>query len=179
MATFARYIRTTWARCSHRQRSMRSADKLLTEEKRKLTGLARALVTWSREHGRDSGGSTSKLHTTRRSSWRSCSSGRQPWRSAGSTTPLSRARNYQVGGPRGVSEAAGLAAYASKSGGQFPSDPALHVKIPAVGRYGSIAGMMFQNGRAAPLLDVNMARVIERFVRARKSADSAPKLTTT
>src|SRR5690606_16413449 len=42
---------------------------------------------------------------------------------------------------------------------------------PAVGQYVSNAISMFQHGRATPLLDVNMARVIERYLRPRRLAD--------
>jgi A/G-specific adenine glycosylase len=66
---------------------------------------------------------------------------------------------------------AGIAEYAAANNGRFPTDPAQHSKIPAVGQYVSNAIMMFQHGKARPLLDVNMARVIERFVRPRRLAD--------
>lgn len=65
----------------------------------------------------------------------------------------------------------GISRYAAENAGQFPSDPREHVQIPAVGQYVSNAILQFQHGRATPLLDVNMARVIERFVRPRKLAD--------
>ncbi|MHA6332669.1 endonuclease III domain-containing protein [Qipengyuania sp. CAU 1752] len=65
----------------------------------------------------------------------------------------------------------GLARYAVSRGGKLPADPAEHVEIPAVGQYVSNAVLMFQEGKATPLLDVNMARVIERFVRTRRLAD--------
>lgn len=65
----------------------------------------------------------------------------------------------------------GIAKYASEKEGQFPSEPREHRQIPAVGQYVSNAILQFQHGRAVPLLDVNMARVIERFVRPRKLAD--------
>jgi A/G-specific adenine glycosylase len=65
----------------------------------------------------------------------------------------------------------GIARYAAASGGKFPSDPAEHVEIPAVGQYVSNAVLMFQHGKATPLLDVNMARVLERVVRPRRLAD--------
>ncbi len=65
----------------------------------------------------------------------------------------------------------GLARYASVNGGRFPSDPQSHAEIPAVGQYVSNAVLMFQHGRAMPLLDVNMARVIERYLRPRRLAD--------
>jgi A/G-specific adenine glycosylase len=65
----------------------------------------------------------------------------------------------------------GIAQYAAKTGGHFPIDAREHRLIPAVGQYVSNAILQFQHGHATPLLDVNMARVIERFVRARKLAD--------
>ncbi len=65
----------------------------------------------------------------------------------------------------------GIALYAASTDGRFPRDPDEHRDIPAVGQYVSNAIMHFQHGKAAPLLDVNMARVIERFVRPRKLAD--------
>lgn len=64
-----------------------------------------------------------------------------------------------------------LAEYASARGGQFPSDPVELAKAPAVGQYLLNAILLFQHGEAKPLLDVNMARVIERFVRPRRLAD--------
>lgn len=65
----------------------------------------------------------------------------------------------------------GLARYAEARGGVFPADADAHAEIPAVGQYVSNAILLFQEGRPAPLLDVNMARVIERFVRPRRLAD--------
>lgn len=65
----------------------------------------------------------------------------------------------------------GLARYAHDRAGLFPASVAEHAEIPAVGQYVSNAILMFQHRRAAPLLDVNMARVIERFVRPRRLAD--------
>lgn len=65
----------------------------------------------------------------------------------------------------------GLARYASARGGQFPRSAEAHRDIPAVGQYVSNAIIMFQHGQAKPLLDVNMARVIERFIRPRRLAD--------
>jgi A/G-specific adenine glycosylase len=65
----------------------------------------------------------------------------------------------------------GIARYAAAHDGRFPEDPKDHVNIPAVGQYVSNSIMLFQHGRSSPLLDANMARVIERFLRARKLAD--------
>tara|TARA_R110002072_G_scaffold13135_8_gene55522 strand:- start:15583 stop:16299 length:717 start_codon:yes stop_codon:yes gene_type:complete len=65
----------------------------------------------------------------------------------------------------------GIAHYASVHGGQFPEIAEEHRDIPAVGQYVSNAILMFQHSQAKPLLDVNMARVIERFIRHRRLAD--------
>jgi A/G-specific adenine glycosylase len=65
----------------------------------------------------------------------------------------------------------GLAQFATTHSGLFPKDPRRHASIPAVGQYVSNAILMFQHGRATPLLDVNMARVIERVVQPRRLAD--------
>jgi A/G-specific adenine glycosylase len=66
---------------------------------------------------------------------------------------------------------AGIAKYAAANDGRFPADPSEHGDIPAVGQYVSNAILMFQHGKARPLLDVNMARVIERYIRPRRLAD--------
>ena len=65
----------------------------------------------------------------------------------------------------------GLAGYAASSGGRFPLDARERLRVPAVGQYVSNAIAVFQHGKPSPLLDVNMARVIERFVRPRRLAD--------
>ena len=65
----------------------------------------------------------------------------------------------------------GLARYTAAKGGVFPVNPADHDEIPAVGQYVSNAILLFQEGKALPLIDVNMVRVIERFIRPRRLAD--------
>ncbi|WP_306132148.1 hypothetical protein [Roseivivax marinus] len=64
-----------------------------------------------------------------------------------------------------------LAEYAAVRAGCFPDDPAELAKVPGVGQYVSNAILLFQHDQPRPLLDVNMARVIERFVRPRVLAD--------
>lgn len=64
-----------------------------------------------------------------------------------------------------------LAAYAAEHHGIFPSRYEDLLKVPAVGQYVAHAILMFQYGERFPLLDVNMARVVERFVRPRRLAD--------
>lgn len=65
----------------------------------------------------------------------------------------------------------GLARYARDRNGTFPAHASEHSEIPAVGQYVSNAILTFQHGQALPLIDINMARVIERFVRPRRLAD--------
>ena len=65
----------------------------------------------------------------------------------------------------------GLARYAAARGGEFPADPRELAAVPGVGQYVANAILLFQHGQARPLLDVNMARVIERYVRPRRLAD--------
>lgn len=72
---------------------------------------------------------------------------------------------------RRASSLLGLASYAVSVSGQFPSDAEEHRDIPAVGQYVSNAILLFQHAQAAPLLDVNMARVLERYIRPRRLAD--------
>ena len=64
-----------------------------------------------------------------------------------------------------------LALYATANDGVFPSCPSDLSKVPAVGQYTANAILMFQYGEPRPLLDVNMARVIERYLRPRTLAD--------
>ncbi|WP_417414655.1 hypothetical protein [Hoeflea sp.] len=65
----------------------------------------------------------------------------------------------------------GLARYVNTHGGIFPSDARKHASIPGVGQYVSNAILLFEFGEARPLLDVNMARVLERVIRPRVLAD--------
>ena len=64
-----------------------------------------------------------------------------------------------------------LARYAGKHGGAFPLAEEELAKVPAVGQYVSNAIQLFQHGRAKPLVDVNMARFLERYLRQRRLAD--------
>lgn len=64
-----------------------------------------------------------------------------------------------------------LASYAVEHDGNFPSNQAELSRVPAVGQYVSNAILLFQYGQARPLVDVNMARVLERYLRPRRLAD--------
>lgn len=64
-----------------------------------------------------------------------------------------------------------LASYAAEHDGQFPSEPSELAQVPAVGQYVANAILLFLHGQPRPLVDVNMVRVIERYLRPRKLAD--------
>lgn len=55
--------------------------------------------------------------------------------------------------------------------GRFPKTREEIEKIPAIGQYIANAVLMFCHRQPQPLLDVNMARVLERFFGPRKLAD--------
>jgi A/G-specific adenine glycosylase len=59
----------------------------------------------------------------------------------------------------------------AKRNGRFPKTREEIEKIPAVGQYIANAILMFCHEQPQPLLDVNMARVLERFFGPRKLAD--------
>lgn len=65
----------------------------------------------------------------------------------------------------------GLASYVVRVGGRFPITSRAYSEVPAVGQYVANAILLFHHGRRKPLLDVNMARLIERYVRPRRLAD--------
>jgi len=64
-----------------------------------------------------------------------------------------------------------LAAYAAAHDGMFPSRYEELLSVPAVGQYVAHAILMFHHGKRYPLVDVNMARVVEHFIRPRILAD--------
>lgn len=65
----------------------------------------------------------------------------------------------------------GLARYAATARGKFPAVESELAKVPAVGQYVANAIRLFQHGQRLPLIDVNMARVLERYLRPRRLAD--------
>lgn len=64
-----------------------------------------------------------------------------------------------------------LAAYAAKRDGIFPGAETDLADVPAVGQYVANAILLFQHGKPRPLLDVNMARLLERYIRPRRLVD--------
>jgi A/G-specific adenine glycosylase len=164
-------------------------DRLARGEKAKLSGLRRDLLGWAAANGRDFPWRASHAtpyhqvavevllqRTTatavagfydrffsRYRSWHELA--------AASTEELGELLKPLGLWRRRAASLLGLAQYAASTNGRFPLDPAEHAAIPAVGQYVSNAVMIFVHGEAAPLLDVNMARVIERYVRPRRLAD--------
>jgi A/G-specific adenine glycosylase len=64
-----------------------------------------------------------------------------------------------------------LARTLSRTNGRFPSERSRIEALPAVGQYVANAVVMFCHGQRSALVDVNMARVLERFFGKRKLAD--------
>jgi A/G-specific adenine glycosylase len=64
-----------------------------------------------------------------------------------------------------------LATIIAKRNGRFPKSIEEISILPGVGQYISYSILLFAHGKDAPLLDVNMARVLERCFGSRKLAD--------
>ncbi|WP_316166800.1 MULTISPECIES: hypothetical protein [unclassified Bradyrhizobium] len=58
-----------------------------------------------------------------------------------------------------------------KRGGQFPDSREELEALPAVGQYVASAVLLFAHGRPEPLLDGNMARIVDRVFEPRKLVD--------
>jgi A/G-specific adenine glycosylase len=168
---------------------MTPSDALTTREKRKLTRLRRELLAWTEKEGRNfpwrhKDASTYEKVVVEVLLQRTTAAAvarfhgaffeRFPdWNELASATPEQLERFLKPLGlwRRRAASLLGLSRYAISVGGQFPASASAHKTIPAVGQYVSNAILMFQHGKARPLLDVNMARVIERYVRPRRLAD--------
>lgn len=168
---------------------MSSPDPLLPGEKRKLTRLAHELVKWAGDHGRDFPWRLADADTYQKIAvevllqrttatavarfYHSFFARFESWEALVAAEPADLEEFLRPLGlwRRRANSLLGLARYAAAAGGVFPADAREHAAIPAVGQYVSNAVLLFQHGRRAPLLDVNMARVIERFVRPRRLAD--------
>lgn len=64
-----------------------------------------------------------------------------------------------------------LAGEMSRRHGRFPRDRSEIESLPGIGQYIANAVLLFCHGQPQPLLDVNMARVLERVFGRRKLAD--------
>lgn len=164
-------------------------DPLTRGEKRKLSGLRRDLLSWAERNGRafpwraPAASTYEKIvvevllqRTTATAVARFYHAfvGKFPdWETLASATPRDLEDFLKPLGlwRRRASSLLGIAGYAVSVSGEFPRGAATHANIPAVGQYVSNAISMFQHNQRTPLLDVNMARVIERFVRPRRLAD--------
>jgi A/G-specific adenine glycosylase len=168
---------------------MSSDDPLTRGEKHKLTRLRLDLLGWAQENGRAfpwrlAGASTYERIVVEVLLQRTTASAvasfypafvdRFPsWEALAASSPDELETFLKPLGlwRRRAASLLGLARYAAAVSGEFPRGAASHAEIPAVGQYVSNAISMFQHGMQTPLLDVNMARVIERFVRPRRLAD--------
>jgi len=165
------------------------SDSLTIGEKRRLSRLALDLIAWASENGRDFPWRSENASTYERIAVEvllqrttATAVGRfygkffERFPSWESLAEAGEANLEEFLKPLGLwrrraAAMVRLARYAAHREGVFPIDPAAHAEIPAVGQYVSNAILLFQHGRAAPLIDVNMARVIERFLRPRRLAD--------
>ena len=64
-----------------------------------------------------------------------------------------------------------LAEVMVRLGGRFPKERSELEELPGVGQYFASAVLLFVHRKPAPLLDTNMARVLERFFGSRQLAD--------
>ncbi len=168
---------------------MPSPDPLLVGEKRKITRLRRDLLGWAKENGRTfpwrrcdaSEYQRIVVEVLLQRTTAAAVAGffdafvekYRGWDQLALAEPADLEEFLRPLGlwRRRAQSLVGLAKYAAANGGRFPNDPVAHRDIPAVGQYVSNAILVFQHGKTRPLLDVNMARVIERFVRPRRLAD--------
>ncbi|QNN64632.1 hypothetical protein H9L12_10105 [Sphingomonas rhizophila] len=168
---------------------MPSPDALTRGQKVKLSRLARDLLDWASEHGRtfpwrDDGVSTYEKiavevllqRTTATAVSRFYGAFFEKYSGWSELASAEVEDLEQFLKPLGLWRRRavaliGLARYARDRNGSFPEHQSEHSEIPAVGQYVSNAILTFQHGQSLPLIDVNMARVIERFVRPRRLAD--------
>jgi len=64
-----------------------------------------------------------------------------------------------------------LSAALARANGRFPSERASIEALPGVGQYIANSILLFCHGSSQPLLDTNMARVLERYFGKRRLAD--------
>lgn len=165
------------------------AQALTSSEKRKLTWLRGALLAWWGENceafpWRQSGATVYErvcvevlLQRTRRETVSAMYSGffeRFPnWNALATCSEEELGQYLQPLGlwRRRAASLGALARYADERGGAFPRTEKGLAKVPAVGQYVGNAILLFQHGKPRPLIDGNMARVVERALRPRRLAD--------
>ena len=166
-----------------------SPQPLVPSEKRKLTRLRVALLAWWRDNGEDFPWRRSDatvyervcvevlLQRTRRETVSAIYAEffeRFPnWHALASCKEEVLGRYLQPLGlwRRRATSIGALARYADEHGGVFPGTEKELAKVPAVGQYVGNAILLFQHDKPRPLVDVNMARVVERVLRPRRLAD--------
>ena len=165
------------------------ADPLTRADKLRITRLRRDLLNWYELHGRalpwrSERASTYEkicvevlLQRTRAETvarvYPAFFSRFQSWAAIAVTDVVELEEHFRPIGlwQRRARSIKGLAEYAAARGGVFPATPRELAVVPGVGQYVANAILLFQHGQPRPLLDVNMARVIERYVRPRRLAD--------
>ena len=168
---------------------MSSPDPLTRGEKQRITRLRRHLLQWYAQHGRSlpwraAGTGTFEricvevlLQRTRAETvagiYEGFFSRFRSWADIAETRTEDLEELLRPIGlwKRRALSLKGLASYASRRGGVFPDDTAELSSVPAVGQYVQNAILLFQHGQPRPLLDVNMARLLERYIRPRRLAD--------
>lgn len=172
-----------------RRRGRAGEDELTRGDKLRIAGLRRHLLTWYREHGRvlpwrSEAASTYEkicvevlLQRTRAETVARVYStffGRFPeWAEIAAAEVEELEEHFRPIGlwQRRARSIKGLATYAAERGGVFPASEQELADVPGVGQYVANAILLFQHGKARPLIDVNMARVIERYVHPRRLSD--------
>lgn len=95
------------------------------------------------------------------------------WHSLARASPVSLARLLRPIGlyTRRAAAFASLAKVVVARRGRFPKDREALEELPGVGQYVASAILVIHHGKREPFLDVNMARVLERYFGPRQLAD--------
>ena len=95
------------------------------------------------------------------------------WKKLGSVSVTSLQRHLQPIGlwRRRATSIHALAQAMAKRNGRFPKNREAIEELPGIGQYIANAVLLFCHGEARPLLDANMARVLERVFGPRNLAD--------
>lgn len=169
--------------------SRRVPDPLSRGDKLRLTGLRRVLLDWYAENGRELPWRAETATTFERicvevllqrtraetvaQFYPAFFTRFRSWADLAATPVEELEESFKPIGlwQRRARSMKALAGYAAARDGQFPSTVEGLAEVPAVGQYVANAIMLFQHGQHRPLLDVNMARLVERYVRPRRLAD--------
>ena len=167
----------------------RARDPLTRSEKQRLTRLRYTLLEWYTEHGRtlpwraDTASTFERicvevlLQRTRAETVAKIYSAFferfRSWTEIADASDEELKNYFKPLGlwQRRVRSMKALASYASVRDGVFPDTSEELTEVPAVGQYIANAILVFQHDQDRPFLDVNMARLIERYIRPRKLVD--------